>query len=100
VYTQLDDRGAYNLLRVKEGDEHKLAFRTRFGLFEPTVMQFGMTNAPADLQEYISNTISEALDNFASAYLDYILTYSDSEKEHVEHVKWIMQHLLEVGLYL
>ena len=36
IYTKLDVRGAYNLLRVKEGDEHKLAFRTRYGLYEPS----------------------------------------------------------------
>jgi hypothetical protein len=38
IYIKLDVRGAYNLLRVKEGDEHKLAFRIRYGLYEPTVM--------------------------------------------------------------
>jgi len=57
IYTKLHMRGAYNLLRVKDGDEHKLAFRTRYGLFEPMVMQFRMTNAPADFQNYIHNAI-------------------------------------------
>jgi hypothetical protein len=63
-------------------------------------MQFGTTNAPADLQGYINTAISEALDDFTSAYLDDVLIYSDSEEEHVGHVKWIMERLLEVGLYL
>jgi len=63
-------------------------------------MQFGTTNAPADFQGYINNTITEALDDFASAYLDDILIYSDSKEEHVEHVKWVMKRLLEAGLYL
>ena len=63
-------------------------------------MQFGTTNAPADFQGYINNVIREALDDFASAYLDDILIYSKSEEEHVGHVKWIMQRLLEAGLYL
>jgi hypothetical protein len=73
IYTKLDVRGAYNLLRVKEGDEHKLAFRMRYGLYEPTVMQFGTTNAPADFQGYINNAIREALDDFVSAYVDDVL---------------------------
>jgi hypothetical protein len=60
IYTKLDVRSAYNLLQVKEGDEHKLAFRTRYGLFEPTVMQFGTTNATAEFQSCINNTIREA----------------------------------------
>jgi len=72
----------------------------RYGLFERTVMQFGMTNAPADFQGYINNAIREALDNFASVYLDDFLIYSDPEEEQVDHIKWIMQWLLEAGLYL
>jgi len=83
-----------------KGEEHQLAFRTGNGLIEPTVMQFGTTNAPADFQGYINTAIREALDHFASAYLDYILIYSDSEQEHVGYVKWVMQHLLEARLYL
>jgi len=63
-------------------------------------MQPGTTNPPAHFQGYINNTIREALDDFASAYLDDILIYSNSEEEHVEHVKWVMQQLLEAGLYL
>jgi hypothetical protein len=91
VYTKLDVRGAYNLVRVKESDEHKLAFRTRYGLFEPLVMQFGTTNAPANFQGYINNTIRESLDRFASADLDDILIYTNSIEEHEEHIKWIMK---------
>ena len=100
IYTKLNVRGAYNLIQVKEGDEYKLAFRARYELYEPNVMQFGTTNAPADFQGYSNNAIREALDGFASAYLDDVLIYSDSEEEHVGHVKWIMQCLLEAGLYL
>jgi len=91
IYTKLDVRGGYKSLRVKERDEHKLGFRTRYRLYEPTVMQFGTTNAPADFQGYIITAIREALDDFASAYSDNVLIYSDSEEEHVDHVKWIMQ---------
>jgi hypothetical protein len=100
IYIKLDVRGAYNLLRVKKGDEHMLAFRTRYGLYEHTGIQFRTTNAPADFQGYINNAIREALGDFASAYLDDVLIYSDSEEEHVGHVKWIMQRLLKAGLYL
>ena len=100
IYTKLDVRGAYNLLRVKAGDEHTLAFWTRYELFEPMVMQFGTTNAPTDFQGYIDNGIREALDEFASAHLDDVLIYSDSEEEHEGHVKWIRKRLLDTGLYL
>jgi len=76
---KLDVREVYNLPQVEEEDEYKLAFRMSYGLFEPTVMQFGTTNAPADFQGYINNAIREALDDFASAYLDDVLIHSDSE---------------------
>jgi hypothetical protein len=100
INTKLDVRWVYNLLRVNEGDEHKIAFPTRYWLFETTVMQFGTTNAPADFQGNINNAISEALDDIASAYLDDVLINIDSEKDHVCHGKWVMQRLLEAGLYL
>jgi hypothetical protein len=63
-------------------------------------MQFATTNAPADFQGYIHNAIRESLDDFSSAYLDDILIYSNCEEEHVGHVEWIMQRLLEAGLFL
>jgi hypothetical protein len=62
-------------------------------------MQFGTANAPADIQGYINDTIREALDVFASAYLDDILMYSDTMEDHEQHIKWIMECLLQAGLY-
>jgi hypothetical protein len=100
IYTKLDVRGACYLLRVNEGVEHKLAFRTRYGLHEPTLRQFGTTNAPVDFQGYINIAIREALDDFASACLNDVLIYGDFEEDHVGHVQWIMQRLLEAGLYM
>ncbi len=50
IYTKLDVRWGYNNVRIREGDEPKAAFKTRYGLFEPTVMYFGLTNSPATFQ--------------------------------------------------
>jgi len=100
IYTKLYIRGAYNVVRVNEWDEHKLALRTKYGLFEPLVLPCGMTHAPADFQGYINNTIREVIDDLASAYFDDILIYSNSVEEHDEHVRWVMRRLLEAGLDL
>ncbi len=50
IYTKLDVQWGYNNIRIKEGDEHKAVFKTKYGLFEPTVMYFGLTNSPATFQ--------------------------------------------------
>jgi transposase InsO family protein len=98
IFTALDLRGAYNLIRIKEGEEWKTAFRTRYGHFEYLVMPFGLTNAPATCQELINNVLREHLDIFVIAYLDDILIYSRNEKEHKEHVRTILTLLQQHSL--
>ena len=56
IFTKIDLRGAYNLVRIKPGDEWKTAFRTRYGHFEYLVMPFGLTHAPA-ISQYMMNDI-------------------------------------------
>jgi hypothetical protein len=99
IYTKIDLRGAYNLVRIKEGDEWKTAFRTRYGHFEYNVMPFGLTNAPAIFQHLMNDVFREYLDRFVVCYLDDILIYSKNIEEHEEHVKLVLQKLREKGLY-
>ena len=86
VFTKLDVCGAYNLIRMKAGDEWKTAFRTRDSLFESLVMPFGLTNAPATFQNFINIALAPYLENFATAYPDDILLYSNNLQEHQDHV--------------
>jgi hypothetical protein len=99
IFTKLDLRGAYNLIRIKEGDEFKTAFRTRYGQLEYRVMPFSLTNATARFQSYIDDCLRPYLDDFAVCYLDDILIYSTNEKEHEEHVRQVLQRLKEISLY-
>ncbi|KAH9263136.1 hypothetical protein BASA83_013523 [Batrachochytrium salamandrivorans] len=55
IFTTLDLRGAYNLLRIKEGDESKTSFITKYGQFEFLVMPFGLANAPAQFQRMMNS---------------------------------------------
>ncbi|GKU15433.1 unnamed protein product, partial [Fusarium langsethiae] len=98
VFTALDLKGAYNLIRIKKGDEWKTAFRTKFGLFEYFVMPFGLTNAPATFQRMINNVLRQYLDVFVVCYLDDILIFSDNEEEHREHVHKVLKALQDANL--
>ncbi|OAQ63783.1 pol protein [Purpureocillium lilacinum] len=81
-FTTLDLKGAYNLIRIKEGEEWKTAFRTRQGLYEYLVMPFGLTNAPASFQTMINDVLREYLDIFVVIYLDDILIFSENLEKH------------------
>ncbi|KAI4900897.1 hypothetical protein NFI96_007222 [Prochilodus magdalenae] len=100
IFTKLDLRSAYNLIRIREGDEWKTAFITPSGHYEYLVMPFGLMNAPAVFQRYINEVLREALDRYAFVYLDDILIFSRSVDEHIEHVRRVLQLLLENHLYV
>jgi len=100
IFTKLDLKSAYNLVRIKEGDEYKTAFRTRYGHYEYLVMPFGLKNAPATFQHFINDVLSDYLDEFVISYIDDILIYSNNIEEHHEHVKRVLKKLLDNNLYV
>ncbi len=100
VFTSLDLKGAYNLIRMKEGEEWKTAFRTRYGLYEYLVMPFGLTNAPATCQSYMNHVLQRYLDDFVVVYLDDILIYSRNMEDHRRHVTLVMTALSQESLKL
>ena len=100
-FTQLDLTSAYHRMRIKEGDEWKTAFRTRYGHFEYQVMPFGLSNAPASFQGYINKILTEKLNIFIIIYLDDILIYTENQgKGHVEIVRWILDLLRKNSLFV
>ena len=100
IYTKLDIRDAYHRIRIKEGDEWKTAFRTRYGHFEYTVMPFGLTNAPAQFQAYMNEALAGLVDVTCIVYLDDILIFSNSEEEHTGHVREVLERLRKAKLYV
>ena len=99
-YTALDVCSAYNLLRMAEGDEWKMAFRTQYGLHESLVILFGLTNALADFQRFINDVLHPFLDAFCIVYVDDILIYSETLEEYQAYVKKVLEALSKVSLYL
>ncbi|MBW0532261.1 hypothetical protein O181_071976 [Austropuccinia psidii MF-1] len=73
IFSKIDLRGAYNLLRIKEGDDHLTAFRTEYGSHEYLVMPFGVTNSPASFENLVSDIFQDLMDVFLVVYLDYIM---------------------------
>ena len=99
-FSKFDMQNGYNRLRIGQGEEWKTAFRCRYGLYEYQVMPFGLCNAPGTFQHFVNDTFREYLDDFLVAYLDDLLIYSNTLKEHKQHVRLILQCLQDAGLYL
>ena len=81
-----------------EDSEELTTFLTRFGAFKYLVMPFGLCNGPASWQHLINDILFNFLYCFIQAYLDNILIYSKTLKEHHSHVCQVLQHLREAGL--
>ncbi len=99
-FTKLDLSNAYYLVRIRKGDEWKTAFNTPRGHFEYLVMPFGLSNAPAVFQALVNDVLRDMVDQFIYVYLDDILIFSRSLQEHVQHVRVVLQRLLDNGLFV
>ena len=76
VYSKIDLRIGYHQLRLREANIPKIAFRTRYGHFEFTVMPFGLANAPVELMDLVNRVFHLYLDQFVVFFVDDILIYS------------------------
>ncbi|KAK3505976.1 hypothetical protein QTP70_002185 [Hemibagrus guttatus] len=100
VFTKLDLCSAYNLVRIRKGDEWKTAFHTTHGHYEYCVMPFGLTNAPVVFQALINEVFRDLLGRGVIAYIDNILVYSTSMEEHVLQVREVLARLQQYHLYV
>ncbi|MBW0556180.1 hypothetical protein O181_095895 [Austropuccinia psidii MF-1] len=99
IFSNIDLCGAYNLLRIKEDDEHSTAFRTKYGSFEYLVMPFGLTNAPDSFQNLVNDIFQDLLDVYVVVYLDDIMVFSKYDKEHFTHVSTVISRLRANNLF-
>jgi hypothetical protein len=83
VFSKIDLRSRYHQLKIRECDILKTAYISRYGLYEYTVMSFGLTNAPAYFMYLMNKVFMEYLDKFVVVFIDDILVYSGSEEEHL-----------------
>ena len=97
--SKVDLRSNYHQLKIRATDVPKTSFRTKYGHYEFFVMSFGLTNAPAAFMSLMNGIFKTYLDLFVIVFIDDILIYSKSRKEHEEHLKIVLEMLKEKKLY-
>ena len=84
-FSKMDIRWGYNNIRIKEGDEWKATFKTNRGLFEPTVMFFGLCNSPVTFQNMMNDIVREEIaEGEMDIYMDDILVFTDTMEAHIK----------------
>jgi hypothetical protein len=99
VFSKIDLRSGYHQLKIRESDIPKIAFHTRYGLYEYTVMSVGLTNAPAYFMYLMNKVFMKYLDKFVVVFIDDILIFSKTEEEHEKHLRMVLDKIRSNQLY-
>ena len=92
IFTKMDVCSGYNNVCIKDGDQWKVAFITHKGLFESTVMFFGLCNSPATFQQFMNNSFQDMVtEGWLVVYMDDLLIFSDNPKQHRLHTCQVLQ---------
>lgn len=99
VISNIDLRSGYHQLCIKEEDNYKTSFHTRYDNYEFMVVPFGLTNAPTTFMYLMNNMFHRYLDKFVIMFIDDILVYSKNEEEHADDLPAMLRLLKEHNLY-
>ncbi len=97
--TKINIRHAFNRIRMhSRKDENLIIFRTKYKTYKYLIMSFELTNESSIFQNFMNDTFMNYLNEFVIAYLDDIIVYNNSKKEHIQHVRKILQRLREANI--
>eukprot|EP01018_Ginkgo_biloba_P015787 Gb_20038 [translate_table: standard] len=99
IFTKIDLRSGYYQIPIRIQDREKTAFQTHKGHYEFRVMPFGLCNALATFQALMNKVFKDYLRKFLGVYLDDIIIYSKTMKEHIQHLELTLQRLANNRLY-
>ena len=100
-FTKFNVQWGFNNICIKDGDQWKAAFKTNLGLYEPTIMFFGLCNSPSTFQAMINDTLKyEIEEGFCIVYMDNILIFTKNKEDLECFTKHVLKSLRKANLYL
>ncbi len=96
---KIDIRHAFNRIRMHfRKNEDLITFRIKYETYKYLIMFFELINESSTFQNFMNDILMSYLNEFVIAYLNDIIVYSNSKKEHIRHVRKILQRLREANI--